>query len=99
MTETITGWSQLGKAERAVLEAVRSRRHGAQLFLVDPASFLCEAGFAVGETFAGQLRALPGVAANPSEAYEQVLAGRHPLCRQSIAISSLGLPAHLADRS
>ncbi|SRR6266487_383280 len=99
MPGTISSWRDLRGAEKAVLEAVRAHRYGAQLFLVDPAKFLREAGFSVGEQFASHLLALPGVRVNPASAYQEIQEGRHPLCRQSIAISSLGLPPHLGERS
>jgi hypothetical protein len=99
MAETITGWRALGAAEKLVLEAVRAHPHGAQRFLVDPARFLQEAGFVLSSAFAAQLAALPGVRVNPGHAYEEVMAGRHPLCRQPITITSLGLPKSLRERA
>lgn len=98
MAVTIDGWRDLRDAEELVLAAVREHRYGAQLFIVDPARFLREAGFGVAELFAAQLRAMPGVRVNPVNAYDEVLAGRHPLCRHSIAISTLGLPSGLGER-
>jgi hypothetical protein len=98
MAAAIDGWHDLSTAEPEVLAAVRAHRFGAQLFLVDPVKFLRESGFSVGESFATQLKALPGVRVNPATAYAEILAGRHPLCRQSIAISALGLPRHLGGR-
>jgi hypothetical protein len=99
MAITISGWRDLRNAEELVLAAVRKHRFGAQLFIVDPARFLREAGFGVAELFAAQLAAMPGVRVNPVNAYDEVRAGRHLLCRQSIAISSLGLPAGLGERA
>jgi hypothetical protein len=98
MAETITGWRGLSAAEKAILAVVKARPYGAQRFLVDPARFLREAGFEVSGPFAAQLNALPGVRANPASAYDEVLAGRHPLCRQPITITSLGLPAGMGER-
>jgi hypothetical protein len=98
MAVAIGAWQDLSAAEPEVLAAVRAHRFGAQLFLVDPVKFLRESGFSVGEPFATQLKALPGVRLNPASAYAEILAGRHPLCRQSIVISALGLPRHLSGR-
>jgi hypothetical protein len=99
MAETITGWRQLSAAEKAILEAVKTRPYGVQRFLVDPARFLREAGFEVSAPFAAELNALPGVQANPERAYDEVVAGRHPLCRQPITITSLGLPPGMGERA
>jgi hypothetical protein len=99
MAEAITEWRELSGAEKAILAAVKTRPYGAQRFLVDPARFLRESGFALGEVFAAQLNGLPGVRANPVGAYDEVLAGRHPLCRQPITITSLGLPDGMDERT
>jgi hypothetical protein len=99
MAETISGWRELSDAEKAILAAVKARPYGAQRFLVDPVRFLREAGFKVSVPFAAQLNALPGVRANPVGAYDEVLAGRHPLCRQPITITSLGLPRGMGERA
>jgi hypothetical protein len=98
MAVAINGWRDLRAAEELVLAAVREHPFGAQLFIVDPARFLREAGFGVAELFAAQLRAMPGIRVNPVNTYDDVRAGRHPLCRQSIAISTLGLPPGLGER-
>ena len=81
MASTISGWRDLRDAEELVLAAVRKHRFGAQLFIVDPARFLREAGFVVAKVFAAQLAAMPGVRVNPANAYDEVRAGRHLLCR------------------
>ena len=99
MAETITGWRELSGAEKAILAAVKARPYGVQRFLVDPARFLREAGFAVSVPFAAELDGLPGVRANPTSAYDEILAGRHPLCRQPITITSLGLPPGIGERA
>jgi hypothetical protein len=98
MPEVINSWADLRAAEPSVLAKVGEHRFGAQLFLVNPVRFLRESGFGVGEKFAAQLLALPGVRANPVRAYDEIAAGRHPLCQQSLAISSLGLPPGLGAR-
>jgi|SRR5450755_838841 len=98
MAEAITGWRELSGAEKAILAAVKVAPYGAQRFLVDPARFLREAGFEVSGPFAAQLQGLPGVRANPVGAYDEVLGGRHPLCRQPITITSLGLPTGMGER-
>lgn len=92
---TIASLSDLRTAEKLVLTAIGQHKFGAQLFLADPVRFLTGAGFAVGEVFAAQLRALPGVRTNPLDAYELILAGRHPLCQTPIVITALGIPADL----
>lgn len=97
MPGEIGSWRDLRNAEEAVLAAVREHRYGAQLFLVDPPRFLSEAGFSVGGAFAADLRALPGVRGNPVGAYDLITKGRHPICRMSIRITTLGLPHHLGE--
>lgn len=92
MPEAIDSWRALRIAEETVLAAVREHKYGAQLFLVDPPRFLKEAGFSVGESFAADLRALPGVRVNPVGAYDLIAKGRHPMCQMSIKITRLGLP-------
>ena len=98
MPVEIGSWLDLRNAEETVLAAVREHRYGAQLFLVDPPRFLGEAGFSVGGAFAADLRALPGVRANPAGAYDLIARGRHPLCRMSIRITTLGLPHGLGEQ-
>lgn len=95
MPQTINDWRDLRAAEKSVLEAVRTHRFGAQLFLVNPAKFLRESGFIVGELFAAELQDLPGVKVNPAGAYAAIAAGQHPICEQSISIARLGLPPSL----
>jgi hypothetical protein len=98
MPETINSWQELRAAENSVLAAVRAHRFGAQLFLVNPLKFLRESGFIVGEYFATQLQDLPGVRLNPAGAYDAIAADRHPICKQSITITTLGLPAAVGGK-
>jgi hypothetical protein len=95
MPETLDSWQDLRAAEKSVLDAVRAHRFGAQLFLVNPAKFLRESGFSVGELFVTELQDLPGVKVNPAGAYAAIAAGHHPMCKQSISIATLGLPPGL----
>ena len=92
---TISTWPELRAAEKQVLAAIGAARFGAQQFLADPVRFLRESGFTVGPAFARELHELPGVRANPRQAYDEITAGRHPICRRTIRISSLGLPPGL----
>jgi hypothetical protein len=91
----ISTWHDLRAAEKQVLEAIGAARFGAQRFLADPVRFLREAGFTVAPAFAKELHELPGVRANPRHAYDEITAGRHPICRRTIRISGLGLPPGL----
>jgi hypothetical protein len=88
---------KLAKYEDEILDAIAGTPHGALLFLSDPARFLEEAGFVVGEGLQAELDDLPGLMENSPGPYEDVRAGKARAATWRVQIKSLGLKSGKLD--
>jgi hypothetical protein len=96
--ERLDSLKELAKYEDEVLDAIAVTPHGALLFLCDPARFLTEAGFMVGERLQAELNELPGVRENSPGPYEDIRAGKGRAATWRVQIKSLGLKSGKLDK-
>lgn len=96
--ERLESLKELAEYEDEVLDAIAAAPHGALLFLSDPARFLSEAGFVVGEGLQAELDGLPGMKENSSGRYEDIRAGKGRAATWRVQIRSLGLKSGKLDK-
>jgi hypothetical protein len=89
--ERLDSLEELAKYEDEVLDAIGVTPHGALLFLSDPARFLSEAGFVVGEGLQAELDGLPGLRESSPGSYEDIRVGKGRAATWRVQIKSLGL--------
>jgi hypothetical protein len=96
--ERLDSLEELAKYEDEILDAIGVTPHGALLFLSDPARFLEEAGFAVGEGLQAELDGLPGLKQSSPGRYEDIRAGKGRATTWRVQIRSLGLRSGKLDK-
>jgi hypothetical protein len=89
--EQLDSLEELAKYEDEVLDAIGVTPHGALLFLSDPARFLREAGFVVGDGLQAELDGFPGLRESSPGSYEDIRAGKGRAATWRVQIKSLGL--------
>jgi hypothetical protein len=89
-------WAAFREHEPEILAAIRREPYGAQRFLADPFRFLREVGLEASSGLREALIAVaPGLGQSDDKTYEEIVAGRHPVCKTAITITTLALPERL----